>query len=359
MHRKDLALTVDFPRKVGSFSARTLRSGTSAHRYAVRFSADITKDLQMISKSIGGGLLAAVASVSLAACGGGGSSGSSPVAVKPGSAVPNAHGVLKFTFSHTKKLTTLKPRYVSPSTTNVALLIDGTGTPIVCTVNATAPTGSGSCAWSTTAGNHIFVVIAADAAAPTPHILSLGATQTATYVVGDNVSPSLTLDGVASTFAIVSIIPDSPPATGVITFGVGDAASNAIVTAAADTAGNIGTFANGPVTLATTDAGNLLTLGTTTVVPDALGDDYTTTYTCAPSPPNGTETTAALIVNQTNATPSIESVAGLVPGTYLYGSQIAPPALDVSEGAANLIDCSATSSDLSIQSQRRAKAKHQ
>jgi hypothetical protein len=270
-------------------------------------------------KSIGIGLVATIASLSLAACGGGGSglSAATPAHSAQQSA-SKATGTIKFTLPKPKIAATKgrKPSYISPTFTHATLWIDAAAT-------LTSPTAfGGTCA---TAVDTVTTCTITFTIGPTGtpqafgveiddglHVLAEG-TKTYTLVPGDNsdaLATPITLNGVASKVAFD---------TSLLTVTVEDAGGNPIVTP--------GTFDNGPITVTSGNPAD----GTVATTPSPLAVPASTTgrfvVTCEPSN-DGLAFTLIASEPSTPPSPSIplSLTSGLTPALS-YGPTV-PPALD-------------------------------
>jgi hypothetical protein len=260
----------------------------------------------MTSKFIGIGLLTAVASLSLAACGGG---GSSPGVATPPQSAPQAAlkatGTLTFTVPNKNNIASTpngkKPAYVSTFLTAAALYIDGVGP-----TTATCTGGVCTVSFSTTAGSHDFGIEIDNGTA----VLAEG-TQIYSLHGGNNgaLTPTLTLNGVAvsaGTFA-------SGVTPGTETFSILDAAGGTIIPP--------GLFDNGPIAITSNDATvATITSPTSLASPDPSGS-YTVTYSCL-----GTNSTPApfnIVMNPTS-TPAPGPTGITLPPSLSYGPATLP-----------------------------------
>jgi hypothetical protein len=293
--------------------------------------------MQMNSKFIGVGLLAAVASMSLAACGGG---GSSPGAATPPQSTSKARGTLTFKLPNTKATATLnsdrKPAYVSSATSSVTVFIDGVapGTTGPCTVPIGPVPKTCSISFTTTPGTHTFAVEADNGT----QILSEG-TGSYTLVAGDNTAAlalnPLTLNGVAASVNFDPIF----ATTGL--FIITDAAGDFIT--------QPGTYDNGPITITSSDTSVATITNPTSLAspgPGTLPPVLTATYTCSstlasPAPFN-------VIVSE--AAPPTPSIPLSLTPSLTYGPS-PPPVL----GTSPTVICtpSAASGSIGAQSHKR------
>jgi hypothetical protein len=279
----------------------------------------------MNPKFIGIGLFAAVASMSLAACGGG---GSSPGAATPPQSAPQsaskATGTLKFTLpkrtNSATKNSGKKPAYISPSFTHATLWIDATAPPFTASCALDLPC---TISFSTTAGTHVLSVEIDDGGGASGSILAEGATPPISFTPGINAPTTVTLNGVAFSASLSN----PAPASGAGTFGVFDADANPILSP--------GLFDNGPITLTASDPGVTITTNPPTLTsPDGVGTDYAFTYSGACTV--GLAFTIAF--NATGTSPSI-LVALTDPLGLTYGPLV-PPLL----GTSGPIPCSSSGS---------------
>jgi hypothetical protein len=227
-------------------------------------------------------------SITLAACSGGATS-RVPSSASGGTQTQGATATGTLTFTVTQKSTSRrrKPAYVSPSTLDATLFIDGaaSGFRVSCSP-ASGSSGTGTCTinWTSTAGSHAFVAEVDDGHT----LLAEGA---ATYVVaaGSNATLApLTLNGVAGSVAMItssvsSSCSGSNPSCVSGLYALADADGNVIVTPGA-------TYDNGPISVGSgagstasfTDGftGNASGVGGL-AGPDASGNDYRYTLACA------------------------------------------------------------------------------
>jgi hypothetical protein len=289
----------------------------------------------MNPKFVGIGLFAAVASMSLAACGGG---GSSPGAATPPQSAPQstskARGTLTFKLPNTKATATMnsgrKPAYVSPATSSVTLFIDGVAPGTTGTCTPGVPSSTCTISFTTTPGTHTFAVEADNGT----QILSEG-TGSYTLVSGDNTALApLTLNGVA----VLAFFDFDFAITGL--FIITDAAGDFIT--------QPGTYDNGPITIASSDT-SVATITSPTTITSPLpapGVVLTATYACSPT--LATSAPFNVVVSEAaSPTPSIP--LSLTP-SLSYGPS-PPPVL----GTSPTVTCtpSAASGTIGVQSHRR------
>lgn len=265
----------------------------------------------------------------LAGCSGGGTSVSPHVATQPQPQSSGATAKGTLTFALSKKSTTYvsrtrKPKFVSPSTADATLFIDGaaSGTRVTCAA-FTGPTGTCTITWTSTAGPHTFAVEIDDG----QNVLAEGA---APYVLTASLSQTLAplaLNGVAASFVMESETLSSScsgpnPSCFTGTYAVADVDYNTIVTP-----GSV--YDNGPLSVAT-GAGSTATFGQSFIGngsgagglsgPDANGLDYEFTVWCAAGA-NGSFTLA--FPPQVSAPPSGEvTAAGLTTYSLNYPSAV-------------------------------------
>jgi hypothetical protein len=287
----------------------------------------------MNPKFVGIGLFAAVASMSLAACGGG---GSSPGAATPPQSAPQstskARGTLTFKLPNITKTATMnsgrKPAYVSPATSSVTLFIDGVAPGTTGTCTPFFFLGTCSISFTTTPGTHTFAVETDTGT----QILSEG-TGSYTLVSGDNTALApLTLNGVAvSAFFDPDFI-----TTGI--FYIVDANGFLI--------SQPGTYDNGPITITSSDTSVATIISPTSLASPAPGVVLTATYACSPT--LATSAPFNVVVSEAaSPTPSIP--LSLTP-SLSYGPS-PPPVL----GTSPTVTCtpSAASGTIGVQSHRR------
>jgi virginiamycin B lyase len=218
-----------------------------------------------------------------AGCSGGGTRGVSPVLIAPSvtTAQHNASGSLRVVMSRVGRAVSKRgPAYVSPSTLDATLFIDGTAS------GNRVPCASAGCTinWTSNAGSHTFAVETDDGHT----VLAQGA---ATYVLtaGTNALGALTLSGVAAALALESETlsahcAGANPICYSGAYAVADADANLIALPGA-------TYDNGPLTVAS-GTGSTATFaasfnGNTSGVgglsgPDANGNDYQFALACSP-----------------------------------------------------------------------------